>query len=414
MTDASTTLNADHRAEPTTGDSTVSLAFELQWTCTHATHTDCCYRSNLNLWRDCFPLNLETALTDRPVGYRLTNACSPGELVPEYCAGDCFPVPATTFNRQPSAHVHIEPRAGRFYPRGLIAGIRSIAAQERTPMRLGDVDQRLLVDLNPPLAGKSMALSTTILDVECAERRGGRSEDVAELLTAAGPGMQARWRDHPTDFWSDQPFSRAAPQPDAVFYQKPRLVYHLDSTAIDQIEQLYARLLPPQARVLDLMASWKSHLPASLDRADVAGLGMNSDELNANPQLGETLVHDLNLDTRLPFPDESFDAVVCTVSVEYLVRPVEVFAEVNRVLAAGGYFIVTFSNRWFPPKVVRIWQDTHEFERPGLVLEYFLQAGGYTALETWSMRGLPRPADDKYADRLNVSDPVHAVWARKL
>jgi SAM-dependent methyltransferase len=225
--------------------------------------------------------------------------------------------------------------------------------------------------------------------------------------------MQARWRDCPTDFWSDQPFSRAAPEPDAAFYQTPRLVYHLDSTAIDQIEQLYARLLPAKARVLDLMASWKSHLPRSFDLADVAGLGMNSEELGANRQLGETLVHDLNLDANLPFADGSFDAVVCTVSVEYLLSPVEVFAEVQRILRPGGCFIVTFSNRWFPPKVVRIWQNSHEFERPGLVLEYFLQAGGYTALQTWSMRGLPRPADDKYADRLTVSDPVHAVWGIK-
>ena len=414
MSNASGTPNADRRAEYTSGDSTITLTFELQWTCAHATHTDCCYRSNLHLWRDCFPLNLETALTDRPVGYRLTNACGPGELVPDYCPGDCLPIPTTSFNRHPSSHVHIEPRAGRFYPRGLIAGVRGIATHDRTPMRLGDVGQQLVVVLNPPLAGKRMVLTTSILDIGHAGRHGGRSEDVADLLTAAGPGMQARWHDHPTDFWSDQPFSRAAPQPDAAFYEKPRLVYHLDSHAIEQIEQLYARLLPAQARVLDLMASWKSHLPSSLDRADVAGLGMNSDELSANPQLGETLVHDLNLDTKLPFADASFDAVVCTVSVEYLVRPVEVFAEVNRILTVGGCFIVTFSNRWFPPKVVRIWQDTHEFERPGLVLEYFLQAGGYTALETWSMRGLPRPADDKYADRLNVSDPVHAVWARKL
>lgn len=44
----------------------------------------------------------------------------------------------------------------------------------------------------------------------------------------------------------------------------------------------------------------------------------------------------------------------------------------------------------------------------GLVLEYFLNRGLFTELRTCSLRGLPRPADDKYADRLPSSDPIFA------
>ncbi|MEJ2593493.1 MAG: methyltransferase domain-containing protein, partial [Candidatus Thiodiazotropha sp.] len=106
-------------------------------------------------------------------------------------------------------------------------------------------------------------------------------------------------------------------------------------------------------------------------------------------------------------------AIVCTVSVEYLIKPLEVFAEALRVLKPGGRLILTFSNRWFQPKVVKIWQDLHEFERMGLVLEYFLHSGGFRDLETWSLRGLLRPADDKYADRMAFADPVYAVWGEK-
>jgi SAM-dependent methyltransferase len=140
---------------------------------------------------------------------------------------------------------------------------------------------------------------------------------------------------------------------------------------------------------------------------------MNQEELDANPMLTRGLIHDLNLQPRLPFGEAEFDAVVCTVSVEYLTKPFEVFAEVRRVLRPGGRFVLTFSNRWFPPKVVRVWAAAHEFERPGLVLEYFLRSGGYTGLETFSIRGLPRPDDDKYADRLAHSDPVYAVWGSR-
>ena len=63
---------------------------------------------------------------------------------------------------------------------------------------------------------------------------------------------------------------------------------------------------------------------------------MNAAELAANPALAEHVVHDLNVDPALPFADASFDDVTCCVSVDYLVRPVEVFGEVARVLRPGG------------------------------------------------------------------------------
>ncbi len=69
----------------------------------------------------------------------------------------------------------------------------------------------------------------------------------------------------------------------------------------------------------------------------------------------ERVVHDLNADPTLPFADESFDDVVCCVSVDYLTRPVEVFADVARVLRPGGRFVTTFSNRCFPTKAIRGW-----------------------------------------------------------
>ncbi len=62
------------------------------------------------------------------------------------------------------------------------------------------------------------------------------------------------------------------------------------------------------------------------------------------------------------------------------------------------------------PKSIRLWEWLHEFERPGLVPDYFLESGLFRDLERWSLRGLPRPADDKYADRLTHSDPLYAVW----
>ena len=66
--------------------------------------------------------------------------------------------------------------------------------------------------------------------------------------------------------------------------------------------------------------------------------------------------------------------------------------------------------RWFPEKVINIWNDLHEFERMGLVMEYFQKSKLFKDLETYSIRGLPRPTDDKYFPELMDSDPIYAVW----
>ena len=83
-----------------------------------------------------------------------------------------------------------------------------------------------------------------------------------------------------------------------------------------------------------------------------------------------------------------------------------------RVLRAGAPFVLIFSERWFPPKVIRVWVELHAFERLGLVLDYFCASGGFTNPHTESIRGLPRPAEDPYANQLLLADPVYAVWGR--
>jgi SAM-dependent methyltransferase/FKBP-type peptidyl-prolyl cis-trans isomerase 2 len=391
-----------------------AMEFTLGWRCDHARHTDCLVAPQLDLRCDVLPPALKAQLLGRPAGHRAAAEFAPGELLPSPSEAEVLTVPQSAFNRRLRRHRYVEPHAGRFYPRAFIAGVRDIAPNDRRPFRVGRLEPQLVIDLNHPLAGRPLTLAARVLDVwRAGDAPGERCNDLAQRVTADGPGMQARWRKQPTDFFCEQPFARLAGEADAAFYARPRLVDHLDRTATAQVETLYGRLIPTGARILDLMSSWKSHLPAALAPAEVAGLGMNPEELAANPLLGERLVHDLNLAPRLPFEDERFDAVVCTVSVEYLTQPFEVFAEVRRVLRPGGRFITTFSNRWFPPKVIHAWQDTHEFERPGLLLEYFLRTGGFRDLETFSLRGLPRPQDDQYADRLADADPVYAVWGSK-
>ena len=131
-------------------------------------------------------------------------------------------------------------------------------------------------------------------------------------------------------------FRRLDESPDGEFYGIPRFVTHIDDATIAALTALYRERIPAGARVLDLMSSWVSHLPPDVEYACVAGLGMNAEELSRNARLTERVVQDLNVTPELPWPDGTFDAVVNAVSVQYLVRPVEVFAEVRRVLRPGG------------------------------------------------------------------------------
>ena len=171
----------------------------------------------------------------------------------------------------------------------------------------------------------------------------------------------------------DDPFARMDPSDDALFYSVARKVVHLEPGAIEALRTVYAERFSPGATVLDLMSSWRSHLPAGLGR--VVGLGMNAEEMAANPQLDEWVVHDLNREPRLPFADGSFGAVACAVSVQYLTRPFDVFADVRRVLVPAGPVVVSFSNRCFPTKAVALWLAGDDDEHRLVVRTYLERAG---------------------------------------
>lgn len=194
-------------------------------------------------------------------------------------------------------------------------------------------------------------------------------------------------------------FDRGDPTSDDAFYGPPRLVTHIDDGAIAAVGALYAEL-GITGTVLDLMGSWVSHFLES--PADLTVLGMNANELSANPQARTTVVHDLNADPRFPFADAAFDAAVCCVSVDYLVRPVEVFADLARTLRPGAPFVCTFSNRCFPTKAIRGWLASSDEQHCEIVVRYFHLAGGFD-----------EPQIERRTPPSHRGDPLYAVWARR-
>ena len=397
-----------------TQDNLATIEFQLSWEHDGIQHTDSQWVQRVNLWRDLLPSAIAEWLPGKEIGDRITIDLPVSDLGLIREEGNVRTVPMGQVRLRLADGNAGFPRYGRFYPSGILQGVPGVFRGNILPFRVIDADRRSIrADFNHPMSGRQVTLSAILHDVrEKFEERGGTANAWVETLLD-GPGFNSRANGRPTDFFSDHPFARNDEREDGDFYTRPRLVNHLDDTAIMYVSRLYQRLIPPGSRVLDLMSSWVSHLPADLHLDRLVGLGMNEEELEQNPRLDEHVVHDLNRDPRLPFEDGIFDAVICTVSVEYLTRPDDVFQEVARVLKPGGTFIVTFSNRWFPTKAVRIWTELHEFERSGLVLEYFRNADRFTDLESYSMRGLPRPVGDRYYSQQPFSDPVFGVWGRR-
>ena len=133
---------------------------------------------------------------------------------------------------------------------------------------------------------------------------------------------------------SPEHFRRIDESSDSDFYAEPRMVHHIDEHAIAALKRLYGEMLPKGGVVVDLMSSWTSHLAdgqgankADAHFAKLIAIGMNEAELKANPGVHELHVADLNVRPSLDMlADGSVDAVFCSVSVDYLTRPLEVFA----------------------------------------------------------------------------------------
>ena len=176
-------------------------------------------------------------------------------------------------------------------------------------------------------------------------------------------------------------FTRIDGDEDELFYEEPRLVFHIDDNAVAALTGFYRAVLPAGGVLLDLMSSWVSHLPPETPYAEVIGLGMNAAELAANKRLARWSVQNLNRDPSLPLADASVDAAMICVSVQYLAEPVALLREVARVLRPGGPIVISFSNRCFWTKAVAIWRALDDDGHAALV-ERYLRHAGFARIET--------------------------------
>ena len=394
----------EHVADNSIGSFILSTSYRSAKT----RHTDHFYCSGVNMWRDFFSEDHKRIIFGTGVGDSITlledhryidhDLALRREVKKEHWQ------PAAGQNHTP------RPRLGRWYPQGFMRNLPGIFPQSTNPMRItADYDESCEVDYNHPLAGKDLTIRVQINELSSTTKeRGGRCTDWIEEALANGPGMELFLKEGEVDFEEPEKMARVADGEDSLFYQQPRLVNHIDETARAHLLGISKKYIFPDMRVLDLMSSMQSHLPPC---QSVTGLGMNAAEMQANAILTDHLVHDLNAQPGLPFSACSFEAICCHLSFEYLLYPEKVLLECSRLLTDEGVLLISFSNRWFPEKVTRIWQLLHEFERVGYVMQHV--AREFSDISTFSFRNWPRPYDDPHYMQIQTSDPVYVIVAGK-
>jgi len=160
--------------------------------------------------------------------------------------------------------------------------------------------------------------------------------------------------------------------------------------------------------VLDLTANRDAHIPDSVQPNKVVGLGLNERNLDENATLDEYLVHDLSQTPSLPFDDNTFDAAVCSVYIDFMADPVAVFTEVARTLKSGGTFVVIFSNCY-----VKLWRQSLGEGRLKKVRNVFYASETFERPRVLMSQQNRDSTDDEIVESSVRNDSVFAVYAEK-
>ncbi len=393
----------------------LTLLFNLEWQAEGVQHKEQFWAEKVSIWRDILPGAMNEILIGKKSGDIITITLEPHQFNTPFSETLIRSILPSQFT-PPSEFMgkNYQPELGRFYPKGFLTGVPDVFRVSTAPCRYVDRhDGKMVFNLNHPLAGYYLTISATIMDIDnVSKERGGRCQDWLETISEYGPGMQRLYDGMRGGASVQDTFTRQDESDDGIFYKTPRLVQHLDSTALRLISEQYDNIIPENSSVLDLMGSWDSHLNNNMNISSLTVLGLSDAEMKKNERASKVVLHDLNTTPQLPFKDGAFNAIICTASIEYLTNPLMVLKEAARVLTKEGVIAVSFSDRWFPTKAISVWPHLHQFERLGLVVEMLSATESFESMKTLSVRGYPRPENDPH-NHLHISDPVYMVSGRK-
>lgn len=349
-------------------DNTVgAIEFTVNWERDGLKHEEWFLGRKFNPVNDIFPRGMREALEGKRAGESVTRTFEPRLCIPRHRESlvqtfERYRLRKKTVDAKP-----IIPLEGRFYPQGHIDGLLDVYPDTLTPFRLLELDDdSFIADRNHPLATIPVTFTATIQYVE--KRDSGTYGSLThwrETTCDWGPGMQAMHDGEPTTFFHPAFFDRVDDS------ESEFLPPAMDNRAQDNLRKIQARFIKPGMQVLDL-------------------------------SLGS------------PRPKGKYDAAVCTCSLEYMTRPVDILRYVAHFLDPGAPVILAFTNSYDPARAIRGWTELHEFERMGLALEYLRVAGLFKDAGTVSMRNDWRDRNDPlFMETKGVSDPVYVAYGHK-
>lgn len=345
-----------------------AIEFTVRWEKDGISHEEWFLGRKINAVNDIFPRGMREALEGKQAGESVTFTYEPRLCIPRFKENQVLTRPLDRLRPKTRWGHPIIPRAGRFYPMGHINGLRDIYPDTLTPFRLTDLtDDHFVADCNHPLANIPVTIKAKIQYLEPRETGTfGSLSHWREKTCDWGPGMQARMNSQPTDFFHPDFFDRI--DTSDTQFSPPEV----DTRAMENIRAIHARHITPDMRVLDF----------SLPSPDT--------------------------------PEGTYDAAICTLSIEYLTDPIATLTTVAQHLAPGAPVLIIFSDAYTKNHVTQGWTDLHQFERMGLILEYLRQAGLDQNAETISIRNDWRRKDDpRFMETRGASDPVFVVCGHK-
>jgi len=169
-----------------------SIEFTLRWKSGSGQHSERLYAKRVNFWRDILTDDIFHQLEGKKEGDSLRATFS-GEDLFNYDPSKVFQLEDLRFDRKRINGCVLQPRFGRFYPAGLLKGLRGIFGSNVQPFRcVGIEPPNIIVGFNHPLATSDFELEIRSHNTGMKEREvGGQMVDWMDVI-ADGPGMQVR------------------------------------------------------------------------------------------------------------------------------------------------------------------------------------------------------------------------------
>lgn len=223
------------------------------------------------------------------------------------------------------------------------------------------------------------------------------------MSNRAGPGRPGRRT--PPELWGETPFgvdalddmrrTRRYPRPTQFDYLHVRRLVDDLAFVLEQVGQ-------KASDVLDVFCGTRPYDDLLPSGARITGL-----DIPGNPYG----VADVVSDEFLPFPDASFDLVLCLEAFHYVLEPEKGVAEMARVLRPGGYAVVAVPFVWEYDRTVlerrftgpelehlfRGWEDVSVIENGGRAVAWATLTGSLAQMVEWhiperrTLRRLLRP-----------------------